>query len=101
LLKIYERYNAVVFTQFQLIHVKFSNTSFFIQCLWRWRAPARGNSQFMGGGTLPRVEIRNLWAVERYRAWDSAISERWNVAARGILHFLSGGTLPRVGFCDF
>src|SRR5699024_12757060 len=54
-----------------------------------------------GGGELQRVEIRNLWAVERYRAWKFAISGRWNVAARGILQFLSGGTLPRVGFCIF
>src|SRR5699024_7461392 len=58
----------------------------------------RGILQFLGGGPLPRVGFRYSRAVERYRAYESAIPERWNITAREISRFLSDGLLLRVGF---
>ena len=66
----------------------------------RWTATARGNSQFLSGGALPRVGFCIFWGLDCYRAWKFAILGRWTVPARRNPPFLSGGALPRVGFCD-
>src|SRR5699024_495322 len=63
-------------------------------------SPASEIQRFSSDGTLPRVEIRDSWAMDCSRAWNSAISERWTAPARGILRFLSDGGLQRARFCN-
>src|SRR5699024_6879408 len=58
-------------------------------------------SHFPIAGQPERALVRDSGAVDRSRAWDSAIPERCTSPARGIPHFPSGGSLQRVSFCIF
>ena len=66
-----------------------------------WIIPTRGILRFLSGGLLPRVWLRDFWAVDYSRAWKYAISERWTTPARGITQFPSDGMFLRVGLHDF
>ena len=62
----------------------------------RWTATARGNSQFLSGGALPRVGFCIFWGLDCYHAWKFAIPECWTATTREILRFLGDGPFPRV-----
>jgi len=49
-------------------------------------------------GIFLHTKKHNSRAVDHYRAWNSAISERWTATARGNSQFLSDGPFLRVGF---
>src|SRR5699024_2447198 len=59
----------------------------------RWTIPARGNSQFLGGGPFPPVGICDSGAMDRSRTRKSAIPERWTIPTRKNTQFLSDGCL--------
>src|SRR5699024_12529740 len=56
--------------------------------------------RFLGDGLLPRVGLRDSWAMDPSRAWKFVIPERWTIPARGIARFLGDGPFPRVGLRD-
>src|SRR5699024_6413398 len=56
--------------------------------------------RFLGDGLLPRVGLRDSWAMDPSRAWKFVIPERWTIPARGIARFLGDGPFPRVELRD-